>query len=433
MLRSALVRGLQSPAAKWHQRALLSAAPATQKKFYEEHIIGDELIEANGGLLEYSVVYTDRALNHMSEPFMQVMKDLHTSLTTAYQAKSAVLLPGSGTYAMEAAARAFGRADNVVVVRNGYFSYRWSQIFEAMGKPSSEVHVLKARPHGGVGEVVPGSEGSSTGDWESLGPQAYVVPPPIEEVVSTIHDKKPSFIAAPHVETSAGLILPNDYLKAIGDAAREVGAIFCLDGVASGTAWIDMQALGVDCYVTAPQKGWSGPAAVGVAMLSEKGVARAQAAPSSSFVVDLAKWHQVMGAYLNGGHMYHATMPTDAIRVFRDVVFETEQFGLTAAQDACWQLGHQVRQVLDDRGFRSVAGKGFEAPGVAVVHAPSPDFAAKFKQSSLQIAAGVPLMIGEPSTYQSFRIGLFGLDKLKNVPLTVCNFAAALDSVLAHN
>ncbi|KAJ8612579.1 hypothetical protein CTAYLR_007206 [Chrysophaeum taylorii] len=372
------------------------------------HVVPDELIEHNGGLLEYSVVYTDRALNHMSSPFQEVMLDLHGSLTRAYNAASCVLVPGSGTYAMEAAARAFGSGD-VVVVRNGYFSYRWSQIFEAMGKPESQMHVLKAR----FGEAV--------------------TPAPIEEVVATIRATKPSLVAAPHVETSAGIILPDDYVRDLASAAHEVGAVMCLDGVASGTAWIDMGDLGVDCYVTAPQKGWSGPAAVGVAMLSESAVEIAKAQAPSSFTIDLAKWHQVMGAYLAGGHMYHATMPTDAIRAFRDVVFETENFGLDKAQDACWRLGMGVRDVLKDRGFKSVAADGFEAPGVAVVFAPDASYAGKFKDaSSLQIAAGVPLMIGEPDTYQSFRIGLFGLDKLKDVDLTVANFQTALDTVIHH-
>lgn len=376
--------------------------------WYERHIIEDELIEANGGLLEYSVVYTDRALNHMSEPFQRVMTDLHASLTSAYKAETGVLIPGSGTYAMEAAARAFGGGD-VLVVRNGYFSYRWSQIFETMGK---DVHVMRAKPVDG---------------WDGA-----VAPPDVDEVVSAILDKKPSMVAAPHVETSAGIILPPEYIKKIGDAANQVGAVFVLDGVASGTAWVDMEALGVDCYVTAPQKGWSGPAAVGVAMLSAKGLEAARAAQRSSFVVDMAKWHDVMTAYLNGGHMYHATMPTDAIRTFRDVVHETEDFGLDRAQDECWRLGNGVRAVLADAGFKSVAAPGYEAPGVAVVHAPDASYAAKFKGTSLQIAAGVPLMLGEPplgSEFNTFRIGLFGLDKLKDVDLTIANFQHALANV----
>jgi len=408
------------------RRGLSSSAAAVARKMYERHVVADEMVEGNGGLLEYSVVYTDRALNHMSEPFMGVMKDLHESLTAAYKADAAVLVPGSGTYAMEGAARAFASDGPAVVVRNGYFSYRWSQILATMGKPESEVHVLRARP---PAEKVCGCE-PHCGNWSKLEERPCFAPPPIEEVVAKILETRPRFVAAPHVETSAGIVLPEAYLKEMARASREVGAVFCVDGVASGTAWLDMRDIGIDCYVTAPQKGWSGPAAVGVAMLSERAEARLAETKPTSFVVDLAKWRDVYKAYLGGGHMYHATMPTDAIRLFRDVVHETERFGLDAAEAACWELGAKIRAVLADRGFRSVAAEGFHAPGVAVVHAPSADFAARFKaHASLQIAAGVPLMVGEPDDYQSFRIGLFGLDKLMNVDLTVHNFATALDAV----
>eukprot|EP00635_Sarcinochrysidales_sp_CCMP3193_P007664 CAMPEP_0118890588 /NCGR_PEP_ID=MMETSP1166-20130328/981_1 /TAXON_ID=1104430 /ORGANISM="Chrysoreinhardia sp, Strain CCMP3193" /LENGTH=419 /DNA_ID=CAMNT_0006829205 /DNA_START=94 /DNA_END=1353 /DNA_ORIENTATION=+ len=380
------------------------------------HVVDDAVIQSNGGLLEYSVVYTDRALNHMSEPFQQVMTDLHASLTKAYNADHAVLVPGSGTYAMEAAARAFcGDGERALVVRNGYFSYRWSQILETLGKAEEEVTVMRARPVLGNDDYLSG-----------------IRPPPADEVAARILDERPSMVAAPHVETSAGLILPEEYIATIAAAAKDVGAAFVLDGVASGTAWVDLRKLGVDCYVTAPQKGWSGPAAVGVAMLSDRGLELAASRKPTSFAVDLAKWYDVMRAYLNGGHMYHTTMPTDAIRAFRDVVFETEDFGLARAQDECWRLGFGVRDALDERGFRSVAAPGFEAPGVAVVYAP-PDasFAPKFKHAGLQIAAGVPLMIGEDNdTFNTFRIGLFGLDKLRNVDLTVQNFKAALNNVL---
>ncbi|KAJ1462739.1 Aminotransferase, class V [Pelagophyceae sp. CCMP2097] len=366
----------------------------------------------NGGLLEYSVVYTDRALNHMSSPFQQVMNDLHTSLTKAYNTQHAVLVPGSGTYAMELAARAFAKDGEIMVIRNGYFSYRWSQIFETMGK-TDKVTVVHAAPPAG---------------W-SKGVEA-VAPPPIEDVVAMIRAKKPSMVCAPHVETSAGIILPADYCRAIGEACKEVGAVFVLDGVASGTAWVDMTDCGVDAYVTAPQKGWSGPACVGVLMCSDRAVAMIDPKPSS-FSIDLAKWKQVMAAYLGGAHMYHTTMPTDAVRVFRDVVQETEAFGLEKAHAEAWRLGNGVRDVLKARGFVSVAAPGFEAPGVVVVYAPDATYAAKFKAQSLQIAAGVPLMIGEPANFQTFRIGLFGLDKLANVDKTVANFEQALDKILA--
>jgi len=392
----------------------LSSAPAAVPT-YEPHVVDQALIDKNGGLMEYSVVYTDRAMNHMSAPFQQIMNDLHTSLTKAYNTDHAVMLPGSGTYAMEAAARAFGTGD-VVVVRNGYFSYRWSQIFECMGKPDESVHVLKARPADG---------------W-SADENRGVQPPPIDEVVAKIRDVKPSMVCAPHVETSAGIILNKEYCKAIGDACKEVGAVFCLDGVASGTAWVDMDYAGVGAYITAPQKGWTGPAAVGICMMSDYAADVAAAAPVSSFTVDLHKWKTVMGAYLDGGHMYHATMPTDAIRVFRDVVHETEKFGLKEAEAGTWKVGMGVRDVLKSRGYTSVAAEGWEAPGVAVVYANNdPTYAGHFKNANFQIAAGVPLVLGEPEHYNSFRIGLFGLDKIIHADTTIRNFEIGLDAVRA--
>lgn len=401
-----------SGAPKAGARPMSSAVAAATP--YETHVVEQSKIDENGGLMEYSVVYTDRALNHMSEPFQNVMTDLHASLTNAYNADHAVMLPGSGTYAMEAAARAFGTGD-VVVVRNGYFSYRWTQLFECMGKRDDEVTVLKAAPKDG---------------WSATENRG-VLPHPIEDVVATIRAKKPSMVCAPHVETSAGIVLPKAYMKAIGDACAEVGAVFCLDGVASGTAWIDMKELGVGAYITAPQKGWTGPACVGVCMLSDHAAQVAAAAPVSSFTVDLHKWKTVMGAYLDGGHMYHATMPTDAIREFRDVVKETENFGLQNCEDMAWKLGFGIRDVLKSKGFESVAAEGVEAPGVAVVYAMNdPSYAGKFKNVSLQIAAGVPLVLGEPDGYNSFRIGLFGLDKLMNVDRTISNFEVAMDAVL---
>ena len=378
------------------------------------------------------------------------MNDLHTSLTNAYNTQHAVMLPGSGTYAMEAAARAFGHEGDVVVVRNSYFSYRWSQLFECMGKSDDQVHVMKARPVNGWR------------DEEDRGVQ----PPPIEEVVAKIRDVKPSMVCAPHVETSAGIILNKDYCKQIGDACKEVGATFCLDGVASGTAWVDMDYANIGAYITAPQKGWSGPAAVGVCMtavhqsnfaalldatparrrgpasdslvdvhtgmMSDEAAEKASHAPSTSFTVDLHKWKTVMGAYRDGGHMYHATMPTDAIKIFRDVVHETEKFGLKEAEKATWDLGMGVRKVLKDKGYTSVAAEGWEAPGVAVVYANNdPTYAGHFTNAQFQIAAGVPLVLGEPDHYNSFRIGLFGLDKLMHVDKTIRNFEVGLDAVMA--
>lgn len=417
-------------------RAAPRVATATQRG-----VVADELVDSNGGLQEFSVVYTDRALNHMSEPFQAVMRDLHATLTKAYNTDHAVLIPGSGTYGMEAAARAFAGADRkVVVVRNGYFSFRWSQIFDELG--NKNVTVLQARPHGAESSAssAPGpcacNPGQTCGGW-AKGSEPCIAPPPIEEVEAVIAAERPALVCAPHVETSAGIILPEDYVARLAKAAHAVGAMFVLDGIASGAAWVDMGKTGVDCYLTAPQKGWTGPAAVATVMLSER--ARAKIAENvaaghtgGSFCVNLAKWHGVMGTYLNGGHSYYTTMPTDALRAFRDVAKETEAVGLQAVEAECWRLGYGVRKILAQRGFRSVAAKGFEAPGVAVVYAPDASFAAKFKQRShFQIAAGVPLMIGEAADFTTFRIGLFGLDKWNNVDHALKTFEAGLDAVLA--
>jgi len=401
----------------------------------QRHVVADEIVEENGGLLEYSVVYSDRALNSMSSPFQEIMRELHVTLTRAYNTDHMVMLPGSGTYGMEAAARAFAFEKKALVIRNGYFSFRWSQIFETLGKSSDDVTVLKARPLKTQSSECACNPGTLCGSWQDAAQLPCFVPPPIEEVVATIYAEKPSFIAMPHVETSAGMILPDEYIKSISTAAHEIGAIVCLDGVASGTAWVDMSELGVDCYITAPQKGWSGPAAVGVIMLSDRGLEAALQAKQTSFTVDIGKWHGIMKTYLGGGFGYWTTMPTDAIRKFRDVVRETHDFGLKNAESEAWRLGMGVRDVLKSRGFRSVAAKGYEAPGVAVVHAgTSTPFAPKFAKAGLQIAAGVPLHVDEPTEhFHTFRLGLFGLDKLRNVDLTIANFTAAFDKVLTDS
>src|SRR3954467_7007263 len=150
------------------------------------------------GLLEFSVVYTDRALNHMSRSFQGVMKDISGILKEVYGAKSAVLVPGSGTFGMESVARQFAAGSDVLVIRNGWFSYRWTQIFEMGGIPASST-VLKARKTGS-------------------GPQAPWIPAPIAEVQAAIREKKPAVVFAPHVETAAGIILPEGYMRAIAEA-----------------------------------------------------------------------------------------------------------------------------------------------------------------------------------------------------------------------
>ncbi|KAJ1618401.1 pyridoxal phosphate-dependent transferase [Pavlovales sp. CCMP2436] len=425
------------------RRALSSAraaplvATATQRG-----VVADELLDANGGLQEFSVVYTDRALNHMSSPFQSVMKDLHATLTTAYNTDHAVLIPGSGTYGMEAAARAFAGSDRkVVVIRNGYFSFRWSQIFDELG--NKHVTVINARPLGAASaaaSAAPGpcvcNPGQLCGGWDK-GSEPCIAPPPIEEVEAIIARERPALVCAPHVETSAGIILPEDYITRVAAAAHAVGATFVLDGIASGAAWVDMGKTGVDVFLTAPQKGWTGPAAAGIVMLSEQTRAKLAAEAAAgrlcgSFCVNLLKWHGVMKTYLDGAHSYYTTMPTDALRAFRDVAKETEAVGLQNVQSECFRLGKGVRRILLERGFRSVAAKGFEAPGLVVVYAPDATFAAKFKErSQFQIAAGVPLVIGEPSSFTTFRIGLFGLDKWTHVDRTLASFEKGLDAVLA--
>lgn len=363
------------------------------------------------GLLEFSVVFTDRSLNHMSAAFQQVMRDIHEVLCEAYNAHRAVVVPGGGSYAMEAVARQFASDARVAVIRNGFFSYRWSQIFEAGGIPRDE-KVLKARR---VGE----------------GPRAPFAPVPIDEAVAAIRADKPDVVFAPHVETASGIILPDDYLRVLGEAVHEAGGLFVLDCVASGCVWVDMEKLGVDVLISAPQKGWSAQPCAGLVMLNEAALERCKAAKSTSFAMDLNKWNAIMEAYLAGGSAYHATMPTDALRHFRDAAFETRDFGFANAQAAQWEQGNAVRKMLAERQVKSVAADGFGAPGVVVSYTDDPEIqnGKKFAAEGLQIAAGVPLMVDEGPDYKSFRLGLFGLDKLKDVPASLARLEAAFDRV----
>jgi aspartate aminotransferase-like enzyme len=363
------------------------------------------------GLLEYSVVYTDRALNHMSQSFQQTMKDISQSLKQVYNAKAVVIVPGSGTFAMEAVARQFATGKNCLVIRNGWFSFRWTQILE-MGNIPAKATVLMARP---VNDE----------------PQAAFAPMPIAEVIATIQAERPDIVFAPHVETSAGIILPDDYIQAVAGAVHEVGGIFVLDCIASGTIWVDMEACGVDVLISAPQKGWSSSPCSGLVMLSDRALARLETTTSSSYACDLKKWWQIMQAYENGGHAYHATMPTDGLTIFRDVIQETGAFGFAKAHQAQQALGDRVRTILRNKGVKSVAAPGFEAPGVVVSYTDNPEIQSgkKFMQAGLQIAAGVPLRCGEPETFQTFRIGLFGLDKLKDIDRAVANLEAVLNQI----
>ncbi|WP_374591861.1 aminotransferase class V-fold PLP-dependent enzyme [Novosphingobium sp.] len=364
------------------------------------------------GLLEFSVVFTDRSLNHMSQRFQQAMRDIHAGLCEVYGAERAVVVPGGGSYAMEAVARQFATGKRALVIRNGFFSYRWSQIFEMGAIPASET-VLKARRVG------------------NAGPQAPFAPVPLDEAVAAIRSEKPEVVFAPHVETASGIILPDDYVKAIGQAAHEVGALFVLDCVASGCVWVDMRALGVDVLISAPQKGWSASPCAGLVMLSEAALEAARAGKSTSFAIDLGKWNAIMEAYLNGGHAYHATMPTDALMQFRDAMQETKAAGYEALRAAQWEQGNAVRAMLAARGVQSVAAEGFTAPGVVVSFTDDPDVqnGKKFAAIGYQIAAGVPLMVDEGPDYKSFRLGLFGLDKLKDVPASLARLEGAFNAV----
>jgi aspartate aminotransferase-like enzyme len=361
------------------------------------------------GLLEFSVVYTDRALNHMSKRFQQVMKDISATLKEVYHARSAVVVPGSGTFGMEAVARQFATGRKVLVIRNGWFSYRWTQIFDMGGIPS-ESTVLKARRTG-------------------PGKQAPFAPASIEEVVAAIRTQRPEVVFAPHVETSAGMILPDAYLRAVADAVHEVGGLFVLDCIASGTIWVDMQACGVDVLVSAPQKGWSGSPCAGLVMLSDLARERIDSTQSTSYACDLRKWLQIMETYEGGAHAYHATLPTDALTLVRDVMLETRTYGFARVRAEQQRLGDAVRALLVARGFKSVAAEGFQAPGVVVSYTEDAEMQTgkKLMAQGLQIAAGVPLQYDEGADFQSFRIGLFGLDKLHDVDGTVARLAAGLD------
>ena len=364
------------------------------------------------GMLEFSVVFTDRSLNHMSAAFQEVMRDISAGLRQVYNADSVALVPGGGTYAMEAVARQFATGKKVLVIRNGFFSFRWSQIFETGAIPAEET-VLMARRTGNA-------------------PDAPFAPAPIDEVAAKIAEVKPDVVFAPHVETASGMILPDDYLSAVAAAVHGVGGIFVLDCIASGTIWVDMKATGVDVLISAPQKGWSAQPSAGLVMMNDRARDIAKAAASTSFAVDLGKWLAIMEAYEGGGHAYHATMPTDALRAFRDTMRETIAYGLDKLKDAQWEQGRRVRASLAARGVRSVAAEGFQAPGVVVSFTDNPDIrmGKAFAAHGMQIAAGVPLMCDEGEGYSSFRLGLFGLDKLYDVEASVARLEAVLDKVL---
>ncbi len=363
------------------------------------------------GLLEYSVVFTDRSLNHMSDAFGQVMRDISGMLKEVYGASHVALVPGGGTFAMEAVARQFAGGQDVLVVRNGWFSFRWSQILDAGGF-AGEVTVIKARPTGNSA-------------------QSPYAPAPIEEVTAKIRQDRPGIVFAPHVETSAGVILPDAYIAALAEAAHEVGALMVLDCIASGCAWVDMRETGVDVLISAPQKGWSAQPCAGLVMMSDRAKARLDETQSTSFAGDLKAWANIMATYEAGGHAYHATMPTDALRVFRDTMLETREYGFDKLKAAQWALGDGVRAMLAEKGVRSVAAEGYGAPGVVVSYTDDPAIksGAAFMAHGMQVAAGVPLRVDEPEDFMTFRIGLFGLDKLYDVPAALARLQAVVDKV----
>jgi aspartate aminotransferase-like enzyme len=365
------------------------------------------------GLLEFSVVYTDRALNHMSQRFQGVMKDISSMLKEVYHAHSAVIVPGSGTFGMEAVARQFATDKNVLVIRNGWFSYRWTQIFD-MGRIPAHSTVLKARRVG-------------------TEKQAPWIPCQVEDVVATILRDKPDVVFAPHVETAAGMMLPDDYLRAVADAVHAVGGLFVLDCIASGAMWVDMEATGVDVLVSAPQKGWSASPCCAMVMLSSRARAAIDATTSSSFACDLKKWLQIMETYEGGGHAYHATMPTDGLTQLRGVMQETRAYGYEKVRAEQVALGARVRALFESRGIKSVAAEGFQAPGVVVSYTEDTGMQSskKFLAQGLQTAAGVPLQCDEPADFSTFRVGLFGLEKLHNVDRAVAQLTVALDAIAA--
>ena len=352
------------------------------------------------GLLEFSVVYTDRALNHMSKRFTGVVQDILGTLKEVYHAHTAVLVPGSGTFGMEAVARQFANKEKVLIVRNGWFSFRWSQIFDADTGLGGGAVVCKARRQG-------------------EGAQAPWAPCPAEEVSGTIRAEKPKVVFAPHVETSSGIILSDDYIRTVSAAAHEVGALFVLDCIASGAMWVDMKATGVDVLISAPQKGWSSSPCCAMVMLSERARQAIDATQSSTFAMDLKKWLQIMETYEGGGHAYHSTMPTDALVRLREAMAETEAYGYDKVRQEQVNLGAEVRALMVKHGYPSVAAEGFQAPGVVVSYTTDPDIqnSKKFLALGLQTAAGVPLQCDEPADFRTFRVGLFGLEKWHNVQL----------------
>lgn len=365
-----------------------------------------------GASKEFSVIHTNRSLNLMSDPFQKVMNDLNNLLKKTYNASKVAIIPGSGTFGMEAVARQFATNEHVFVIRNGWFSYRWTEIFD-MGRIPASHTVLKAK---------------------SICNSNQYFPYPIDQVLDQIKKHKPSVVFAPHVETSTGIILPHDYIKCMSNEVHKYGGLLFLDCIASGCVWVNMKELGIDVVISAPQKGWTGPACAGLIMMSEHAVTKMSNTKETSYAMSLKKWSGVMDAYENGRFAYHTTMPTDALRDFHEITVEMMKFGFFNLRVAQQELGNKARKLMNSKGLLSVAAAGFEAPGVLVYYSPTgvdnPFIVDSFKVHGLQIATGVPWKINEPEDLKTFRIGLFGLDKLSNIPETLNLLDNALDKVL---
>jgi len=430
-MRTSLLRTIQRNSTVAAARALqnsqlIGPAPAVCRFLsatpYEDPLHYDTVRKGDmGEFQEYSVIFTNRALNLMSKPFQQVMRDLNMLLKTAYNAEKVAIMPGSGTFGMEAVARQFATDKHVMVIRNGWFSFRWTEIFEMGGIPKSHT-VLKAQP------IAPEDPNC---------PHMQYAPYPIDDVVTKVYEERPAVLFAPHVETSTGMILPDEYIRKASKAVHDVGGLFVLDCIASGAIWADMKDLGVDAIISAPQKGWTGPACAALVMLSERAVERMAETRETSFSMSLKKWSAIMDTYEKGGFGYHTTMPTDGLRDFHEISVETLKFGMPELKEAQYKLGSDARDLLDSRGLTSVAAPGYEAPGVLVYYSPlgqdNPAMMNKFKDHGLQIAMGVPWRIDEPDGLKTFRLGLFGLDKMGDIPKCVGTLQTALDAVLAES
>lgn len=358
----------------------------------------------------------------MSKPFQQIMRDLNDLLKTTYNADKVAIIPGSGTFGMEAVARQFATNEHVMVIRNGWFSFRWTEIFDMGNIPTSHT-VLKAQP----------VENSS----DPTCPHVQYAPHPIDEVIEKINAERPAVLFAPHVETSTGMILPDDYIRKAAQAVHDVGGLFVLDCIASGAIWCDMKDLGVDVIISAPQKGWTGPACAALVMMSSRAEERMAETNETSFSMSLKRWSAIMDTYEKGGFGYHTTMPTDGLRDFHEISVETLRFGMPELKEAQLELGKEARTMLESRGLTSVAAEGYAAPGVLVYYSPggqdNPAMMNRFKDHGLQIAMGVPWRIDEPEGLKTFRLGLFGLDKMGDIPKCVGTLGTALDAVLEES